>query len=89
MRYFKGKSMSKQASQYKKPISRDQQFLYLGRWVDKGTFRAFVYDAYGNEKLANNYNNFEKLIGSGEWFAVKPEKLQVKEKPKNALRADS
>jgi hypothetical protein len=56
-----------------KPVSREQQFMYLGRWVDKSTFRAFVYDAQGNQKLANNYNDYERLTGSGEWFAVKPE----------------
>jgi len=47
------------------------QFLYLGRWVDKATFCAFVYDKNGNEKLAENYQNFQNMISSGLWFASK------------------
>lgn len=49
------------------------QFLYLGRWVNKEHFRAFVYDKDGNEKLADNYPEFEKLTVSGIWFASKQE----------------
>jgi hypothetical protein len=49
------------------------QFLYLNRWVDKAHFRAFVYDRFGNAKLANNYQEFEDLTTSGIWFASKPE----------------
>ncbi len=50
-------------------ISHQGQFQYLGRWVDKEHFCAFVYDKDGNEKLAQNYNEFEKLTTSGIWFA--------------------
>ncbi len=52
------------------------QFQYLGRWVDKDTFRAYVYDKKENEKLANSYNEFEELISSGLWFAQKPVRKQ-------------
>lgn len=52
------------------------QFQYLGRWVDKNTFRAFVYDKKGNEKLANSYDEFEELTSSGIWFASKPVRKQ-------------
>jgi hypothetical protein len=61
----------------KKPVnatSHEGQILYLDRWVDKNTFRTFVYDQSGNQKLANNYEEFEALTQSGIWFASKPEK---------------
>lgn len=47
------------------------QFIYLGRWVDKDTFRAFVYSKKGEEKLATSYKDFQDLISSGLWFAEK------------------
>jgi hypothetical protein len=48
------------------------QFDYLGRWVDKHNFRAFVYNSKGEEKLANTYQEFAALISSGIWFDRKP-----------------
>lgn len=44
------------------------QFNYLGRWVDKEHFRAFVYGLNDQKKLANSYDEYEKLISSGIWF---------------------
>jgi hypothetical protein len=61
------------------PNTHDGQVMYLDRWVDKNTFRTFVYDRDGNQKLANSYAEFEALTQSGIWFASKPEKLQVVE----------
>ncbi len=55
------------------------QFNYLGRWVDKSTFRAFVYDKNGEQKLAGSYQVFEELTGSGIYFASKPEPEAFKE----------
>ncbi len=52
------------------------QFLYLGRYVDKAHFRTFVFNESG-QKLANSYEEFEKLISSGLWFISK-EELQKK-----------
>jgi hypothetical protein len=49
------------------------QFQYLGRWVDKETFRAWIYDKHGEQKLAGSYKEFEDLTSSGIWFAKKPE----------------
>lgn len=49
-----------------------EQFQYLGRWVDKKNFRAFVYNEKGDEKLADSYQEFESLTTSGLWFASKP-----------------
>ena len=51
------------------------QFQYLGRWVNKDQFRAYVYNSKGDQKLANSYNEFQEDIASGLWFASKPEGL--------------
>lgn len=59
-----------------KPKGIGGQFLYLGKYVDKAHFRAFVYNSKG-EKLANSYEEFESLISSGLWFVSK-EELQKK-----------
>ena len=70
-----------------------EQVEYLGRWVSKEHFRAWVYNATGR-KIANTWDEFARLIDSGEWFASqeeikKPEPVQeVKSKaagrkPKN------
>lgn len=55
-----------------KPSEVSGQFEYLGRWVDKKHFRAFVYNESG-EKLAGSYEEYEKLISSGLWFSTKKE----------------
>lgn len=44
------------------------QILYLGRWVEKRFFRAFVYNKDGQSKLAENFTEFEKMVSSGLWF---------------------
>ncbi len=66
----------------KKLALNNQQVLYLGRWVNKEHFRTFVYNEKG-QRLANSYDEFEELIGSGLWFAEKP---MVSKKPKKALK---
>ena len=53
----------------KKNVVADQ-VLYLGRWVDKKTFRAFVYNE-SDQKLAKNYDEYSDLIQSGLWFSTK------------------
>lgn len=74
-----------------KKSSKADQFLYLDRWVDKASFRAFVYDRSGNSKLASNYKEFEDLTTSGIWFASKPELSPppVKQEKKNAALSNS
>jgi hypothetical protein len=47
------------------------QFQYCGRWVDKENFRAFVYNERNEPKLANSYEEFQRLIASGIWFESK------------------
>jgi len=66
--------MSNGKSGNNNPINIDShasQFQYLGRWVEKSSFRAFVYNAKGEECLAGSYKEFEDLISSGVWFADK------------------
>lgn len=45
----------------------ESQVMYLGRWVSKEHFRTFVYNEKG-KRLANSYDEYESLIGSGLWF---------------------
>jgi hypothetical protein len=61
------------------------QFQYLGRWVNKENFRAFLYNEKGDQKLANSYNDYESLIASGIWFASKPSASQQKRKQKDVI----
>jgi hypothetical protein len=65
------------------------QVLYLDRWVDKASFRTFVYNEKGEQKLANSYVEFESLTASGIWFASKPDASLKVEKKKNVIRANS
>ena len=50
-----------------KRISAAGQVLYNDKWVDKKHFRAFVYNTK-EQKLANTYEEFERMISSGIWF---------------------
>lgn len=58
----------------------DNQVLYLGRWVSREHFKAFVYNSTG-EKLANDYDEFSEMISSGTWFA---EKSDISSQPKES-----
>ncbi len=46
------------------------QVMYLGRWVNRNNFRAFVYNKNG-QKLANSYDEYIKMIESGSWFSCR------------------
>lgn len=46
----------------------DGQVLYLGRWVPRDSFRAFVYNS-GDKKLCNSYDEYQLSVSSGQWFA--------------------
>jgi hypothetical protein len=80
-------AFNEDAMQKKVHDHHDGQFLYLNRWVDKKSFRAFVYNEKGEQKLANSYAEFETLTNSGVWFASKPD-VSKKWRPKNAIRTD-
>ena len=76
----------------KKPVLKEVnagQFNYLGRWVEKETFRAFVYAENGIEKLANSFDEFETLISSGLWFAEKPELSKERKQKHGTSRTNS
>lgn len=77
--------------QSKKKTQKVDQFLYQDRWVDKAHFRVFVYDRAGNQRLANNYQEFEDLTSNGIWFASKPELSlsPVKKEKKNVTVSNS
>ena len=64
------------------------QFQYLGKWVNKENFRAFVYNLKGEQKLADSYKEFESLTNSGIWFSSKPD-ASPKRKHKDVIRSDS
>lgn len=62
------------------------QFLYMGRWVDKNYFSAFVYDKDGNKQLAPSYEIYIKLTQSGLWFDERPELEETEQKPEKKTR---
>jgi hypothetical protein len=66
----------------KKKIISDQVF-YKDRWVDRKTFRAYVYNEK-DKKLANSYKEYETLIASGLWFSNKEKipKIENVDSPK-------
>lgn len=45
--------------------------MYDGRLVPKAHFRVFIYNSKGEEKLVNSWDEYEKEISSGLWFAKK------------------
>jgi hypothetical protein len=67
------------------------QVEYLGRWVNRNNFRAFVYNMQSEETLANSYDEFKELISSGIWFETKEMANSSKKgKPKDDfIRSDS
>jgi hypothetical protein len=69
--------------------SHEGQFQYLGRWVDKEHFRAFVYNEKGEQKLANSYKDYESLTASGIWFASNPDASQKGKKKDGRLCTNS
>lgn len=57
----------------------EKQVFYNGKWVDERFFRAFVYNK-NEQKLANSYDEYEKLISSGIWFSSKDDLNDIQEK---------
>ena len=53
---------------------------YLGRKVLKEGFRAFIY-GFGIRKIANSWDEFEKHMATGLWFATEDEAVKPKDKP--------
>jgi hypothetical protein len=68
-----------------------EQVEYLGRFVDKKTFRTNVYDANGKKKLAESWKEYQELIGSGIFYntiADIPSKKEKKIKKTRQLKGD-
>lgn len=53
-----------------KDLEKNKVF-YIDRWINKEHFRVFVYGKNEDTKLANSYEEYNKLISSGEWFTEK------------------
>ena len=60
----------------------EAQVLYLGRWVPRIHFRAFVFNG-DEKKLVNSYEEFLQLTSSGIWHAEK--KNIIQEQPKSVI----
>jgi len=63
-----------------------QKVIYLGRAVPRQHFRAYVYNVDGEKKLAESYDDFEKLVSSGLWFPEPVEQKPQKKRAKNAKK---
>jgi hypothetical protein len=66
----------------------EKQVFYNGRWINKKYFRAYVYNET-DEKLANTYDEYEKLIGSGLWVSDKKDLHLLKSKKGKLKDADT
>jgi hypothetical protein len=60
-----------------------EQVFYMGRWVNKDFFRAFIYDVNGAQKICNTYDDFELALGTGIWFESIEAANKSIETPKN------
>lgn len=67
--------------QQKKTAIHDDQVMYQGRWVGKKNFRVFIYNATAS-KLVNSYDEFEREIASGLWFASQDD-IAIPKQPVN------
>jgi len=67
----------------------DSQFQYLGRWIDKSQFRAFVYNEKNQESLANSYEEFVDLISSGLWYETKELASKDRKQKNDIVRSNS
>lgn len=65
--------------------------LYLGRIVSKEQFRAFIYSPDGSQRLVNSWEEFEKFMETGLWFALKEDAINriPVEKPKRTRKEAS
>lgn len=55
----------------KEKKSHEDQVFYEGKWVDRKFFRTFVFNLKDEMRLANSYEEYERLIASGLWFSEK------------------
>lgn len=45
--------------------------IYFGKIISKEHFRAYVYGSDGSRKLVNSWDEYQKHMETGLWFAVK------------------
>ncbi len=58
------------------------QVMYLGRYVPKEGFRAFIYHADGKKKCVESWNDYQKHIESGCWFSTSKDAKKAAEASK-------
>lgn len=58
--------------------------IYLGRIVSKENFRVYIYSSNQQEKLVNSWDEYEREIATGLWFAEKADAIieEPQEEPK-------
>ena len=64
--------------------------IYLGRIIDKSNFRTFIYSPDGTQKLVDSWDDYEKHIETGLWFALKEDaitRISIK-KPKRSKKSN-
>lgn len=62
--------------------------IYLGRRVNKEHFRAFIYASDGTKKLVHSWDEFQKHMETGIWFAHKKDIPKIEpEKPKKSKKS--
>lgn len=67
-------------------MQKTDQVYYDGRWVSKENFRVFVYNEAGMQKLVNSYDEYEKALATGIWYAQKDKidrRVKRERKPKD------
>ena len=47
----------------------NEEVMYMGRKIPKEGFRAFVYGKDNRRKIAESWDEFIKLLATGEWFS--------------------
>lgn len=59
----------------------EEMVPYLGKYVTRRGFRAFIYAADGRQKIAESYDEFDLYTHTDTWFATK-EEAEAPKKPR-------
>lgn len=62
--------------------------IYLGKLVNKDSFRTNIYDASGKKKLVESWAEYEEAMESGLWFATLDAAMTSKEMAKELEKAE-
>jgi hypothetical protein len=60
---------------------KDSPAVYLGKIVSKHHFRVYVYASNGSQKLVESWDEYEREMATGLWFATKEEAEITIKKP--------